>query len=356
MTSIHLHHVFDYTDVDRAFWREHLEGWLPKRLIDSHVHVVDAALQPPPPSPEIRRQFWVNEVAEPISADGLQRASDICYPGREMSFVAFGSVSRSWDIERSNAYTADQCNRRGWHGLAVLKPEWTQEQLAAQLDRPGIIGVKPYYAMIPGDDGTHEGHIEAGIFDFLPHHALEVLDDRHAWVTLHVPKAQRLGHPDNLREVREIRRRYPRVHLVLAHLGRSYTLPHAREGLLPLADDGGLFFDNSAVMNPDVHRLALEVLGPRRILYGTDSPVFYMRGRRQYAGRSYINRTSYPFHFNQDRESPQIEAGYTLYLYEDLLAVKQACGQLGLTRQDVEDVFYNNARRLIDASNRRPNK
>lgn len=356
MTSIHLHHVFDYTDVDRAFWQEHLEGWLPKRLIDSHVHVADTTLRPTPPSPEIRRQFWVNEVAEPIAADGLQRAADICYPEREISFVAFGSVSRSWDIERSNAYIADQCSRRGWHGLAVLLPEWTQEQLAAQLDRPGIIGVKPYYSMISGDDGTHEGHIEASIFDFLPHRALEVLDDRRAWVTLHVPKTERLGHHDNIREVREIRRRYPRVNLVLAHLGRCYTLPHAREGLLPLADDAGLFFDNSAVMNPDVHRLALEVLGPRRILYGTDNPVFYMRGRRQYTGRSYINRTSYPFHFNQSRESSQIEAGYTLYLYEDLLAVKQACGQLGLTRQDVEDVFYNNAKRLIDASNSQPNK
>ena len=60
---------------------------------------------------------------------------------------------------------------------------------------------------------------------------------RHAWVTLHVPGPARLGDPANLREIREIRRRYPHVVLVIAHLGRCYTKGHARAGLLPLADD-----------------------------------------------------------------------------------------------------------------------
>ena len=115
-----------------------------------------------------------------------------------------------------------------------------------------------------------------------------------------------------------------------------------------LADDEGLFFDNSAVLNPDVHRYALSTLGPERILYGTDNPIFFMRGRRQWKGRSYINRTSYPFYFNRDREPPEIEAGYTLYMYEALLALKNACGDLKLTREQVEGILYGNARRVVD--------
>ena len=74
-------------------------------------------------------------------------------------------------------------------------------------------------------------------------------------------------------------------------------------------------------MNPEVHRFALATLGPGRILYGSDNPVFYMRGRRQYVGREYRNRTSFPFFFNQQREPPEVEAKYTLYMYEELAAL-----------------------------------
>ena len=73
----------------------------------------------------------------------------------------------------------------------------------------------------------------------------------------------------------------------------------------------------------------------------------YMRGRRQYRERTYINRTSYPFHFNRDRESAEVEARYTLYMYEDLYAIKTACQELGITDDGVDSIFYGNAAALI---------
>jgi uncharacterized protein len=178
---------------------------------------------------------------------------------------------------------------------------------------------------------------------------LEVVNDRHAWVTLHVPKAARLGHPDNVRQIRELRRRYPNVVLVIAHLGRCYTEPHAAEALPQFAEDPGLFFDSSAVLNPACHRIALEHFGPQRVIYGSDNPVLFMRGRRQFHQRTYVNRTSHPFYFNQQREAPEVEARYTLFMYEDLRAIKQASQELGLNgRSDLEAIFHDNAARLID--------
>jgi hypothetical protein len=81
--------------------------------------------------------------------------------------------------------------------------------------------------------------------------------------------------------------------------------------------------------------------------FGENNPVFYMRGRRLFSGRQYFNRTDYPFHFNRDRESSEIEARYTLYMYEELLAIRRACECLGLGRRDVEAIFFDNADRLI---------
>ncbi len=344
---VHLHYVWDYTDVDRAFWAEHLEAWLPRRIIDAHTHLGLARHRLEPMTQEKRRQYWVNEVSEPIDAETAQRCTRTVLPDREVSFVAMGHPSLDFDLEASNDYVQAQCARRGWHALMLLRPQWPAERVAAELARPGVIGVKPYYALISPSRETRDKHLEADILEFLPPPALEVLEQRRAWVTLHVPKSERLGHPGNLREIRQIRRRWPNVVLVIAHLGRCYTEPHAREGLPPLAEDEGLYFDISAVLNPAVLRIALETIGPRRLLYGVDNPVFYMRGRRQWRGRTYLNRTSYPFHFNRRREPPEIEATYTLMMYEALKAIKDVCEQLALGRAEIEAIFHGNAERLI---------
>jgi hypothetical protein len=348
MNEVHLHHVFTYDDRDREFWARHLEDWVPRRIIDAHVHFVDPALQIETVSEELRRSHWSIEVSEMQSAETLERCLGILYPGREVSCVGFGYPSLGWDIEGSNAHASAEATKRGWRALALVRPTWVAEQLDSILDLPGIIGVKPYYMLLGYDRTGRDKYIESSIFDFLPRHQLEVLDARGSWVTLHVPRQGRLGHPDNLREIREIRRRYPGIRLVIAHLGRSYTLPHAEEGLLPLADDPDLYFDCSAVLNPEVHLLALRRIGPRRILYGTDNPIFYMRGRREWRGRTYINHTSHPFHFNVEREAPEVEARYTLYMYETLKAIRDAFERLGLGARDAEDVFRENALRLIE--------
>jgi predicted TIM-barrel fold metal-dependent hydrolase len=347
MTETPLHHVHTYNDVDRAFWEEHLEDWVPARVLDSHVHIVDPNFQIETITEELRRDYWVCELSEMQNAEVAERCYRLVYPNRRVSCVAFAYPSLGWEIEGANQYISREVVKRDWCGLAIVRPTWVAEQVDWWLRQPGIIGVKPYYTLIGYDAHTRDRYLESNVFDFLPHHQWEVLDHHGAWVTLHVPKADRLGHPENIANIREIRKRYPKVKLVIAHLGRSYTLPHAEEGLLPLAEDPGLYFDNSAVLNPEVHRLALEKIGPNRILYGTDNPIFYMRGRRQWKGRTYINRTNYPFYFNKEREPAEIEARYTLYMYEALKALKDACSQVGVGKEGVEAMFFGNADRLM---------
>lgn len=349
-----LYYVWDYRQVDREFWQQHLEGWVPRRIFDAHMHVINPAFRLEPMTQEARRQYWVTEACDAIDAPTAARCCEIVFPGREVKCLALGAVDLAYDIEASNEYVRTEAAGRGWRAMSSLIPQWSAQRVAEELDKPGVIGVKPYYSLIGHNPLTRDEHIEASIFDFLPHRALEVLDDRRAWVTLHVPKACRLGHPDNLREVREIRRRYPNVVLVIAHMGRSYTEEHAKEGLVPLADDGGLYFDLSAVLNPAVHRLAIKALGPRRLLYGTDNPVFYMRGRRSWQGRQYINHTSHDFYFNRDKhEPPAVEARYTLYMYEALKAIKDVSIELGLSRAQIEGIFHDNAQGLLERTGKK---
>lgn len=342
-----LHHVWNYTQIDRDFWTRHLEDWVPKMLIDAHVHVFPPEYRVLPMSEQMKKQYWVNEVIEPITVEQTAHCNGLVFPGRDVTNVAFGFPSLEYDIEASNSYLQRACPPRGWRCLAVLKPEWSAERVEAELKKPGVIGLKPYYSLISFNADTRDEHLEASIFDFLPHHALEVAERFGSWVTLHVPKSDRLGHRDNIREIKLIRDLYPNVRLVIAHLGRSYTLPHAKESLPQFKNDPGLFFDTSAVLNPEVLRFALETIGPLRLMYGTDNPMFYMRGRRRWHGRTYINHTDHPFHFNKHRESPETEAGYTLYMYEALLALRRSCEDLTLTTGEVQAVFHDNARKLM---------
>lgn len=97
-----LYYVWEYTDVDRAFWAEHLEDWLPERIIDAHVHVTNPPLRLEPKTEEMRRQFWVNEVNEPIDAPTSEHCVRTVFPGRQVSCVAFGSPSLAYDIDGVN--------------------------------------------------------------------------------------------------------------------------------------------------------------------------------------------------------------------------------------------------------------
>lgn len=346
MSETKLHHIFTYNDVDRAFWAEHLEAWVPKRVFDAHVHIIDQSYQVETVTEEMKRSYWVMELSEMMDVDTAERCFQTVFPGREVCCTGFGYPFLGWEIEGSNEYIWKALPEKKWNALAMVRPTWVAEQIDWILSRPGVLGVKPYYTLIGYDAHSRDKYIEASIFDFLPHHQLEVLNTHRAWVTLHVPRAGRLGDPRNLSEIREIRRRYPNIQLIIAHFGRSYTKAHAEEGLIPLADDPGLYFDNSAVLNPAVHALALKHIGPDRILYGSDNPIFFMRGRQQWQERSYINRTSYPFHFNTNREPPEVEAGYTLYMYEALKALKDACCDAGIDQDGVEKIFFRNAEQI----------
>jgi predicted TIM-barrel fold metal-dependent hydrolase len=129
------------------------------------------------------------------------------------------------------------------------------------------------------------------IFDFLPSRQLEILDRHGRALLLHLPRPERIADPDNVRELREILRRYPRVPVIVAHLGRSFCPWFLREGLRLLGPDArDLYFDTSAVINPATYELAFAELPVERILFGTDMPILLWHGRRTWTEREY--RTS----------------------------------------------------------------
>ncbi|NLO74883.1 MAG: amidohydrolase family protein [candidate division WS1 bacterium] len=337
-----MHPRYELNEVDRRFFAERLEPHLPSRILDAHRHIcLSEQLDPLPP--EKRRTSWASEVGGVETLEEATLGYRELFPGRAVSFLAFGSPHREGHSEEMNAYLSEGLRGTDNAALAVVRPEWSGDELLEELRRPGLLGLKPYQDMWEGFTGE-----DCSVFDFLSHDHLRLLDELGGWLTLHLPRRERLADPQNLAEVLEIRQRYPRIVLVVAHLGRSYAGRYAREGFRALENEPGILFDTSAVLNPSVMALALDRLGPERLMFGSDFPILYMRGRRRWQGDQYLNLTSSDYSWNTNRQPPEVEAGYTLYIYESMAALVDTCLQLGFGTEEMEALFYGNARRLMD--------
>jgi len=193
------------------------------------------------------------------------------------------------------------------------------------------------------------------IFDFLPHHQLEVLNE-HGWIVmLHIPRCARLRDPVNLADMLEIDRRYPKAKVIIAHVGRAYCPQDVGDAFAVLKETQRLLFDISANTNATVFEQLIRTVGPRRILFGSDLPITRMRMRRICEKGNYVNLVPKGLYgdVSDDKHMREVAGGQaealSFFLYEEIDAFRRAAQATGLTTADMEDVFYANAARLIDS-------
>ena len=106
----------------------------------------------------------------------------------------------------------------------------------------------------------------------------ELCHDIDGILMLHIMRAGGITDPHNVETLRRLCRRFPRCRLVLAHVARSFNYRHARDGLHAVADLHNVVVDTSAVTHAGAFRAALTILGPQRVLWGSDYMVSEFRG------------------------------------------------------------------------------
>lgn len=341
--------LFEVRPYDREVYEQELKPFLPKKFIDCHAHVW---LEEFHSKQEIREgsQLWPRMIAKDNSIEDLIETNRLLYPDNEVLSCIYGDPMITIDRARNNAYVAENAAKHGFAALYLSHPSQSAEELeAGVLSHSAFKGIKVYLQFapeyIPAD--------EIRIFDFLPHHHLEVCN-RHGWIVqLHIARPKRLADPVNYVQLLEIEEKYPNVKLIVAHLGRAYANEDIGDALEVLKHTQHSMWDFTANTNEDVMRRVLETFGPDRLMYGTDFPIFRMRGRRVVENGFYINEipqgslgdVSADKHM---REIPYPEADkITFFIYEEILSCKRACNALGLGKEDVEKIFYSNASKLF---------
>jgi GNAT superfamily N-acetyltransferase len=339
---------FEVKDVDRAFYERHLADWLPERIIDAHTHIwlrwmYDETIG------VSRSAKWPRLVALDNSIHDLLKTYELLLPQQTVTPIVFGMPERDIDLGEVNAYAAGASLAHRLPGLLVSSPEWTAEELEQQVITGGFLGLKPYLNFAP----AHIDVSDITIFDFLPHHQLEVAD-AHGWIVmLHIPRPGRIGDPVNLEQMLEIERLYPNTRVIYPHIGRAYCVPNLGNAFDVLRDTERMMFDFSANTSVEVLKRFLGVFGPSRLIFATDFPILRMRMRRICEGGFYVNLVPPGLYgdvsdYAHMREVTVAEGEkLSFFLYEQLLAFRRAAEAAGLSTSDLDDVFYNNVARLI---------
>ena len=93
--------------------------------------------------------------------------------------------------------------------------------------------------------------------------------------------------------------------------------------------------------------LAFEKIPLTNILYGSDLPILFWHGKREYTEKQYTNLCRENYSWNKHLDSPENEEKYTLFIYEQLRAILDAADMTGLDNKNKEAIFYDNAYRLL---------
>lgn len=342
--------LFEVKEVDRLFYEQKLKDFLPERIIDIHTHVwLEHFVAPSDPS-LVRAVTWPWRVASSNSIEDLLETYRLMLPGKQVTPLMFSQVSSTTDLELGNGYVSEQAAAGHYPALLVAKPEQSASDFEAAIERGGFLGCKVYlnYA------ASYIPEKEIRIYDFLPPHQLEVLNRRGWMAMLHIPRDGRLKDPVNLAQMLEIERMYPQLKLIIAHVGRAYCEEDLGDALDILAETRNMVFDFSANTNAYVFQQLIKAVGPQRILFGSDLPIVRMRMKRIYEQGKYINTVPRGLYgdVSGDRNMREVDGAaaeeLSFFLYEQLDAFRLAAEAEGLTKRDIEDVFYNNSAAIID--------
>ena len=342
--------LLEYKPADKAYYEREIQDFLPERVIDAHAHVYSREHRDPSFVETLtdRSQNWPNLVAADNPMEDLEETYRILFPGKQVTPVVFGMPTLRYFWKKSNEYLARESQKTGYPALMLTPPALTAEELEEGLVQGGFRGAKVYLdyapAYIPGK--------EIRIFDFAPHHQLEVLNALGSVLMLHIPRPGRLKDPVNIEQMLEIDRRYPNIKLIIAHIGRAYAMEDLG-GSLDILKDSHMWIDFSANTNQQVFEETLKKIGAERMLFGSDLPIVRMRVKRIVENGVYINivpKGSYGDISGDPhmRETEGKEAdSLSFFLYEIIVAMRRACETVGASRADVDAMFFGNAAALF---------
>jgi hypothetical protein len=316
-------------------WTEELADFVPAKVLDFHVHILNAATLP-------AGKTWSagGHALTSYDFDDLRRDLDEFYPARQTAAVCFGSPDPAYDKGVNDGYVADGCDHERFFPLRLIDPAEDPDAVRRDVIARRFLGFKPYLRYVrKADPNTVE------IDEMLPGPIMRIADDLGLIVMLHIPRRDRLADRVNQRQIVRLCTNYPRAKIVLAHIGRAYYLSNIVGHLDNLKGLPNLYYDLAMLNNWEVLEYLFSHVDADRILHATDTPIALAPGKSVEINDQYTYVTPVPWDLSICDSRGKLV--FTSFLFEQLRATKKAVERLGLERQFVEGVFWDNGMKLL---------
>lgn len=327
---------------DREVYDRELRDFLPPRLFDVHVHLLDEGSRVP--GTEYAPRSCYRKFGCTFTREQYLEWAAAWLPEQELHFNAFGNPGRETDRGRSAAYVGSVSDNRRFFGMALVSPADPADEVARRVEENRLVGYKPYLNYVENKPAS-----EITIGDMLTRAQMAYADARGLAVMLHIPRPGRLMDPVNQRDMVAICRRYPRARIIFAHIGRAYYLTGVRDGLDGIAACPNAYIDTAMVNHEGVLEYAFRLFPRDRILFATDTPIACLRGKSVEINNQYAYLMGEEYEVGTSIFDARGAVQFTTFYYEQLRGIRLAAERAGLTRTEVEDILFNNAHRLFTA-------
>ena len=311
---------------DLALW-ELVKDFLPEKIFDAHCHLFAPEFLPEESTAQ-------KKYGSCTAKDFFERCK-LLYGNRELRAVFLPHPEpnlRDMSVrDKVNQWLLDQlADAPGCAVGAYVLPTDTVEQLEEMVKAPGVRCFKPYYMTALGDKGG-----QSDIADFLPESAWQVADKRGLCIVLHMMKTLSPADPVNKAYIKTMAAKYPNAKLVLAHCGRGFAAWQILQTAREYKEFPNIYYDLAAICEPSAIFEVIRQSGADHVMWGTDFPLAAV--------------PTVPFCFADRsvwlrRDSAGLEGKPIAMLgLESLFAFYQASLMLDLTKEQIQDIFYNNA-------------
>ena len=314
---------------DREFYQRELASFIPDKVFDAHTHVWH---------PD--HNVFAGSFPPLVDYENYLRLMEDLYPGRVAKGLFIPTFRDPVNIPAANRWTGEQTAKdSNCRGHFFITPEDDPEWVRQEVKRLKLHGLKCYHTLARNADPTWEAEIP----DYLPESHIRVAHEEGWTITLHMVKARAAADPGNIHWIRHYCENYPDMQLILAHSARGFQPAHNLEGLPHLRGLDNLWFDTSANCEAMAHQAIIRIIGHDKLLYGGDLPVTHARGRSVSVEDSFLWLGNDSPHWREKH----LQLKPVLTGLEHLRSLKWACWSERLTDTQVEDIFWNNAARLL---------